>query len=64
MLESEKRLEDLRISLRNPHPKSVDLAELGFADWSERTTADSDLVEPSSGRKVSWREAEGWVYEE
>jgi hypothetical protein len=58
-----RRRGELRLSLRNPHPESADLAELGFAEWAtglpeEDTEA---LVDSGAGRPVRWVPGKGWL---
>jgi hypothetical protein len=57
-----RRREELRRSLRNPHPE---LAEEGLAEWT-RSLPDEDteaLVDLSAGKPVRWAPGEGWVEE-
>ncbi|HUP01500.1 MAG TPA: hypothetical protein VM737_08275 [Gemmatimonadota bacterium] len=57
-----RRREALRISLENPHPESLEFADLGLAEWiADVPAADRDLLDPREGRKVRWRPDEGWV---
>src|SRR5580658_2665922 len=58
-----RRRGELRLSLRNPHPESADLAELGFEEWA-RGLPDEDteaLVDNSAGKPVRWLPGKGWV---
>ena len=58
-----RRREELRLSLQNPHPESVVLAEQGLEEWS-RTLPDEDvesLLDSSAGQAVRWEPGEGWV---
>src|SRR5271157_1681316 len=58
-----RRRVELRRSLRNPHPESAELAELGLEEWS-RGLPEEDaeaLVDKSAGRAVRWVPGEGWV---
>jgi len=55
-----QRREELRLSLRNPHEESEQVAELGVADWGAALPDDSDLLTPGSGRAVRWRAEKGW----
>lgn len=58
-----RRREELRRSLRNPHPETRKLAEVGLREWSRRLPAeDADaLVDLKSGTPIRWTPAEGWV---
>jgi hypothetical protein len=58
-----RRKEDLRRSLRSPHPESGHLAEEGFAEWTKHLPDEetSDLVDLKSGTPVQWIPGEGWV---
>ena len=58
-----RRREELRRSLNDPHPESVELAGQGLEEWTlglpeEDTEA---LVDSRSGRAVRWIPGEGWV---
>jgi hypothetical protein len=58
-----RRRGDLRRSLLNPHPESVELAELSLEEWT-RSLPDENtdaLVDSSAGRPVRWVPGEGWV---
>jgi hypothetical protein len=58
-----RRREELRRSLRNPHPESRELAEQGFEEWT-RGLPDEDsqaLVDSSAGKPVRWVPGEGWL---
>jgi hypothetical protein len=58
-----RRRTELRRSLDNPHPESVDLAEQGLEEWS-RSLPDEDveaLVDRNAGKAVKWVPGEGWV---
>ena len=52
--------EELRLSLRNPHEESSQVAELGIEEWGASLPGESDLLDPESGRDVRWRAPEGW----
>jgi hypothetical protein len=61
--ELDRRRAALHLSLRNPHPESAALAELGFDEWA-RGLPDEDteaLVDSSAGRPIRWIPGEGWV---
>lgn len=53
------RAEFLR-SLENPHPESLEMAELGFDDWARLGLDDQDLVDPDAGTPIRWVEGKGW----
>ncbi len=58
-----RRREDLRRSLRSPHPESAELAEQGLEEWT-RGLPDEDteaLVDSNAGKPVRWVPGEGWV---
>jgi Arc/MetJ-type ribon-helix-helix transcriptional regulator len=58
-----RRRTELRRSLANPHPESVELAEQGLEEW-RRGLPEEDagaLVDASGGRPVRWIAGEGWV---
>lgn len=57
-----RRTEQLRQSLRHPHPESLDMAEAGFAIWAEGLAEDaSDLIAPGAGEEVRWTADHGWM---
>src|SRR5450432_794713 len=58
-----RRKEDLRRSLRGPHPESERLAEEGFSEWAASLPDEeaSDLVDLKTGTPVRWIRGEGWV---
>jgi Arc/MetJ-type ribon-helix-helix transcriptional regulator len=58
-----RRRAELRRSLDKPHPESVELAELGFEEWS-RGLPEEDaaaLVDPNAGKPIRWVPGKGWV---
>ena len=55
-----RRREELVRSLRHPHPESLELAELGFDEWSTRLPEEDDLVDPEAGTEVCWVPGDGW----
>jgi Arc/MetJ-type ribon-helix-helix transcriptional regulator len=58
-----RRREELRRSLRNPHPESAGLADEGLEAWT-RSLPEEDteaLVDSSAGKPVRWVSGEGWV---
>jgi len=58
-----RRREELRRSLRAPHPEAAVVAEAGLDDWGDRLPDEdaSGLVDPCAGKAVSWIPGEGWV---
>ena len=58
-----RRREELRRSLRNPHPESAELADEGLEAWT-RSLPEEDteaLVDSSAGDAIRWVPGEGWV---
>ena len=63
--ELERRLRlDLQRSMRNPHPESRELADLGFQEWFESLPEEDteSLVDMSKCRPVRWIPDIGWIY--
>ncbi len=59
-----RRKEELRRSLRAPHPESEQLAQAGIGDWmSSLPEGDVDLVDLSVGEGVHWVPGRGWIVE-
>lgn len=58
-----RRKEELRRSLRAPHPEAGQLADDGFSDWATSLPVDesSDLVDVKGGTPVRWIPGEGWL---
>jgi hypothetical protein len=58
-----RRREQLRRSLRSPHPEAAVVAEAGIDEWGERLPEEdaSGLVDPRAGKPVRWVPGEGWV---
>jgi hypothetical protein len=57
-----RQQEELRRSLRNPHPESQEMAELGLLDWAgQLAEGDEDLLDPSAGKDLRWTPGEGWI---
>ena len=61
----ERRREELRLSLENPHPESLEVAELGFGNWASGLAGEDgeSLLDDPIGRPVHWVPGEGWVEE-
>ncbi len=55
--------EELLRSLEAPHSESLEIAELGMAEWSEHllSAEDDNLVSTLEGTAVRWIEGTGWV---
>jgi hypothetical protein len=58
-----RRREELKRSLRSPHPEAQKLAEVGFDDWAASLPQEdaSDLVNMKAGTPVRWVPGKGWV---
>jgi Arc/MetJ-type ribon-helix-helix transcriptional regulator len=58
-----RRREELRRSLDNPHPESVEFADEGLEAWTRSLPEDDAeaLVDSSAGKAVRWVPGEGWV---
>jgi hypothetical protein len=61
--ELDRRREELRRSLHNPHPESVELADGRLEAWTRSRLEDDTeaLVDSSAGKAVRWVPGEGWV---
>ena len=56
-----RRRQELRRSLKSPHPESERVAEAGLAEWgSAWGPEDGDLVDASTGTPVRWTPDSGW----
>jgi Arc/MetJ-type ribon-helix-helix transcriptional regulator len=59
-----RRKEELRRSLRAPHPESERLAHAGTAGWiGNLPDGDADLVDVKAGDGVRWIPGQGWTDE-
>jgi Arc/MetJ-type ribon-helix-helix transcriptional regulator len=60
-----RRREELRRSLRSPHPEAAVVAEAGLDEWGDRLPDEdaSGLVDTRAGKPVRWIPGEGWVEE-
>jgi len=57
-----RRKEELRRSLRAPHPESDRLARVGADDWiASLPEGDFDLVDVEAGESVRWIPGQGWT---
>ena len=60
-----RRIEELRHSLRTPHPDSEHVAKAGIDEWiGEMSEGDKDLVDIKAGESVLWIPGKGWIKEE
>lgn len=59
-----RRHEALLQSVANPHPETVELADVGTTDWVSELPDESDLVDLTRGTAVRWVEGQGWVEDE
>jgi hypothetical protein len=55
--------EELKRSLKSPHPETSELADAGFDDWAVRLPAEkaSDLLDLRAGVSVRWVPGRGWT---
>ena len=57
-----RRREQLRLSLREPHPETEQTAEFGIRDWAvSDDDGDEDLLDPGVGKTVHWEPGKGWT---
>jgi hypothetical protein len=58
-----RRRQELRQSLRNPHPESTVLADEGLEAWTRNLPEEDSeaLVDSSAGKPVEWVADRGWV---
>jgi hypothetical protein len=49
---------ELELSLRNPHPETRELADLGIGDWLGGLPEEDDLLDPEAGTEVCWAREE------
>lgn len=50
-------------SVRNPHPETTDLVDIGLSDWVSDLPHDEALVDHGAGTAVRWVEGQGWKEE-
>lgn len=57
------RRQEFLVSIENPHPESLELADRGLEEWADRVAeAEAEyLVEGSRGRSVRWVAGKGWA---
>ena len=55
--------EELKRSLKSPHPETSELADAGFDDWAMRLPDQkaSDLLDLRAGVSVRWVPGRGWI---
>jgi len=55
--------EDLRTSLENPHPESLEMETIGLDAFAQSLPLDDAdaLCDPSVGTPIRWVEGRGWV---
>jgi len=55
----------LRASLAEPHPESMEMAEVGLADFAQSLPEDdaAAMCDLSAGTPVRWNEGQGWTAE-
>ena len=59
---AQRRRDALLQSIRNPHPETTGLVEVGLSDWIADPN-DETLVNTSAGTPVRWVEGQGWTRE-
>ncbi len=54
---------ELRRSLENPHPESIELADQGLGEWASGLPDEDteSLVDITRGTPVRWVAGSGWV---
>jgi hypothetical protein len=57
-----RRRQELLRSLQHPHPETVELAELGLAEWARQLPPDDGdaLVDLEGGTPIRWTPDRGW----
>lgn len=50
-------------SIRNPHPETTELVDIGLSDWVSDLPADEMLVDATAGTAVRWVDGRGWIKE-
>ena len=58
-----RRRAELHRSLRNPHPETRTMSELGLRAWANSLPKENcaGLVDATAGRAVRWEPGRGWV---
>ena len=59
---AQRRRDALLQSVKNPHPETTGLVEVGLSDWIADPN-DETLVNTSAGTPVRWVEGQGWTRE-
>jgi hypothetical protein len=61
-----RRREELRRSLRQPHPEIRDIVAAGFDEWAANLPTEeiSGLVDLEAGVSIRWVPETGWVEED
>jgi len=60
---AQRRQDALLQSVRNPHPETTELVDVGVSDWVSDLSSDETLVDASAGTPVRWVEGQGWLKE-
>ena len=58
-----RRRDALLSSIRNPHPETAGLANIGLGEWTADLPDDEALVDESAGTAIRWIEGHGWLKE-
>jgi hypothetical protein len=58
---AQRRQDALLQSVRNPHPESAELVDMGLSEWISDLPSDETLVDASGGTPVRWIEGQGWT---
>ena len=58
-----RRRDALLRSVKNPHPETTNLVDIGLSDWVSDLPSDETLVDASAGTPVRWVEGQGWTRE-
>jgi hypothetical protein len=57
-----RQREQLRLSLSEPHPESMQTAEWGIQQWVlSADERDADLLDQEAGKRVCWEPGQGWT---
>lgn len=60
---AQRRHAALLQSVRNPHPETTELVDVGLTDWIADLPEDESLVDAANGTPVRWIEGQGWTTE-
>ena len=59
---SRRRMEELELSLANPHPETSSLELQGVSEWFAQGKDDAEaILDLTAGTSVRWLENVGWV---